>query len=919
MPPPDTRVHDILDSYLPPMARLRSNLLRCTVYRDINHLAVISLDDTPQHHIGTVFGVCTQPAGRKCVNHLKAATVQMSDDELKRVRREVAELEPPPEHHGGALYLRAELPEEDGDPPIRVPIVCAVREDDLVEVCFRQAITCDVLGLDENEHDYETFDKRFSRFVSWPRTIVPRTSPSDVPTPPSPVFTRAHGSELAAHSRSFAGDDGWRFFAGTSPAFRACRITAHHALDIGRFAFASRSAVRPSQRLAEREGLSREKEEAVAIAFSFANPPTDLPRRSTPIPLPLLANVQLHSLSPSLATFFALDDMPAEAQPAAQPAQLPPAPADVNSKADDKKVRQRTDWTVNGLDVVMDGFLKDWNNLADTKKARRQFHARVLKDILPKWTQETDPEEAIYNYFKNHGGKASHTRATTPDDVHINSKDLFAKSRAKGPSELWAEVPENKARIMQNCEGKNEVGAGGRQAATRRALFEQLLAEEKAIWEEKARAPLSCEAQEAAMARNREALTDRLSALFQGAIGDGANRVGDAVFYCLLGFNDHRKPVQVKHIFAGNKLAGQTFPAWGAPNWRPSLNDGGNTYTTPQQPAEELDEIDDGLLYEDGRPMLPSWGADMTGRKAAEILWAFFRGSWARAHRGVPEVPVLAPEAITLRLLALEWPAPIFSDPDALTVVRLSALCGPTSRSRSPQVEAAAPQVEDAVPQVEDAVPQVEDAASEVAEAPPQVADERAHDNAVTEPAGDLAMVDNSVVVEGDVDNDGRTRNNAMSDDGSAPDDETAKTGNTTDATGMDEDEEIEDEDWEMVGAHDEINANEAEPPKTRRRGRGRRDGEVAGMDIDGSAIEDDGANSAKDSDTEEPATKKPRVASGRRGAQTSAKGGNNNSVMKSRAKASKASGGSTSAPARVLRSTAQSSKPNTRAATRKA
>ncbi|KAH9926048.1 uncharacterized protein B0H18DRAFT_954920 [Fomitopsis serialis] len=593
--------------------------------------------------------------------------------------------------------------------------------------------------------------------------------------------------------------------------------------------------------------------------------------------------------------------MPAEAQPAAQPAQLPPAPADVNSKADDKKVRQRTDWTVNGLDVVMDGFLKDWNNLADTKKARRQFRARVLKDILPKWTQETDPEEAIYNYFKNHGGKASHTRATTPDDVHINSKDLFAKSRAKGPSELWAEVPENKARIMQNCEGKNEVGAGGRQAATRRALFEQLPAEEKAIWEEKARAPLSCEAQEAAMARNREALTDRLSALFQGTIGDGANRVGDAVFYCLLGFNDHRKPVQVKHIFAGNKLAGQTFPAWGGAElatqlerWRQYVCEVLPTQP-PQQPAEELDEIDDGLLYEDGRPMLPSWGADMTGRKAAEILWAFFRGSWARAHRGVPEVPVLAPEAITLRLLALEWPAPIFSDPDALTVVRLSALwekirenqekdthfafedAAPQVEAAAPQVEAAAPQVEDAVPQVEDAVPQVEDAASEVAEAPPQVADERAHDNAVTEPAGDLAMVDNSVVVEGDVDNDGRTRNNAMSDDGSAPDDETAKTGNTTDATGMDEDEEIEDEDWEMVGAHDEINANEAEPPKTRRRGRGRRDGEVAGMDIDGSAIEDDGANSAKDSDTEEPATKKPRVASGRRGAQTSAKGGNNN------------------------------------------
>ncbi|TFY54297.1 hypothetical protein EVJ58_g8945 [Rhodofomes roseus] len=197
----DPRVKAIVHNLLPSRTRLRNSLLPCAVLPEVRHVAIASLGATNPSSLGKVFGVCTLPQGHRCLNHLKPAQLQMSEVQLQYIRERVAHLDPPA-RLGGSVYVGADITAtalaptptqgpgrphlqtvavdvhiyiKNGDVPILLPVLCIDRGD-LLELTFRQTITCDVLGLKARD-SYELFNHQLRGFVAYPRAHERRYFP----------------------------------------------------------------------------------------------------------------------------------------------------------------------------------------------------------------------------------------------------------------------------------------------------------------------------------------------------------------------------------------------------------------------------------------------------------------------------------------------------------------------------------------------------------------------------------------------------------------------------------------------------------------------------------------------------------------------------------------------------------------------
>lgn len=125
--PSDPRVQDIVKTYLPPYAAMRAGMIPCTTNPAIPHMMVTSYGVTNTNSLGLTFEIvsnrvlcapysdndvlqCRQPNGRKCPQHAKPLSVQMSPAKLAYVRASVAALDPPPTLAGAALMIGPPLP-----------------------------------------------------------------------------------------------------------------------------------------------------------------------------------------------------------------------------------------------------------------------------------------------------------------------------------------------------------------------------------------------------------------------------------------------------------------------------------------------------------------------------------------------------------------------------------------------------------------------------------------------------------------------------------------------------------------------------------------------------------------------------------------------------------------------------------------
>ncbi|KAH9828697.1 uncharacterized protein C8Q71DRAFT_487354 [Rhodofomes roseus] len=252
-------------------------------------------------------------------------------------------------------------------------------------------------------------------------------------------------------------------------------------------------------------------------------------------------------------------------------------------------------------------------------------------------------------------------------------KTFFSKGRAKGPSERWAEVPENKALIQQHMDQTKAVGQGGRFAATRKALYDKLPQDEKDHWETLGPPEPSPEEERATMAANRRNLAPNFVELFTSLIGVGVHCVGpDAAFYVRWAVTEPSGEVDNKEMYVGPHPQGQNFQQY-ARGLMEELNIKwlgfiGDAFTQPKMGLEH------GITYVNDRPMLPESRPEWNGLKMIEVLLIYFRATWLYAHRGAGDVPALSATMISEHLKSLEWPAPDLSQATGATLEQVYPL-----------------------------------------------------------------------------------------------------------------------------------------------------------------------------------------------------------------------------------------------------
>ncbi|KAH9830171.1 uncharacterized protein C8Q71DRAFT_862754 [Rhodofomes roseus] len=338
-----------------------------------------------------------------------------------------------------------------------------------------------------------------------------------------------------------------------------------------------------------------------------------------------------------------------------------------------KQKKPRTNWQELGLVELLQSHMAGWNASGDDTQRRKAFLDKVVAEIAAsgKWKPKnpTNLRAVTRTWFKNHKNDTHDSGSESEDDVPDNDnatqKSIFSK-RAKGPSERWAEVPENKARILQYMDPTKGAGQGGRIAAMRKRLYDELPQEEKDYWESLPPPEQTPDEVEADMAENRKKLPDTLSEMLRSLIGVGPHRIGNTIFFVRWAIMPADGELDTMQFYVGDEPDGESFIDYA----------GGLMAENTQWVgySQKALRVGHGITYVNGRPMLPESRPEWNGINMIEVLQEYFRAAWHYAHQGVDEVPVLTAASISERLAHLGWPTPDLSQATGATVEQVFPL-----------------------------------------------------------------------------------------------------------------------------------------------------------------------------------------------------------------------------------------------------
>ncbi|TFY54296.1 hypothetical protein EVJ58_g8944 [Rhodofomes roseus] len=313
-------------------------------------------------------------------------------------------------------------------------------------------------------------------------------------------------------------------------------------------------------------------------------------------------------------------------------------PLDIAQGKGRVRIRTRLTWDNVRKDIMLK-YADEW--CGGTSNTREAVVSRIVVEFQKmtlEWPWETTMEGAIRNWMRNYqtklfsksqAGNSDVEPSKTADKLNMYSQQLMSKPRAKSGSEIWGMQPENKALIKHSMPSEPAVGDGGRQAAVRRQLFEDLSDEEQEHWNQLALEPPTAEAVVAAKRRNREVIVRRVIELFRSVINDTVTGVGRAAFHVRMGIENDNGPPTYAQTYVGPYLDGQSFNQFAG-----GLDKENGLWTEfidlligQQRLGEEL-----GITYEGTRPLLPEHDTQWAIAKTKDVLWTYFKACWVHAH-----------------------------------------------------------------------------------------------------------------------------------------------------------------------------------------------------------------------------------------------------------------------------------------------
>ncbi|EPS94989.1 hypothetical protein FOMPIDRAFT_1054615 [Fomitopsis schrenkii] len=708
----DPRVKTLVEDALPPALRLHDSVLGCAAYRHVRHLAVASLGVNGAETLGLVYGVCPLPAGMKCANHMKPATCQMSDVDLKFVREAVAEMRPRAVL-SGVMYVEGELPPQskgewrgvrhppiatmtldvwvyvkDGCMPIRLPLICAIQDDVQVEVVFRQPITCAVLGFSMADTDikYERFHHGVGRFVSHPR--------------PHEKLYIVRGEHLVYRAKDVVDCPGakdlavGRPFQPQLPAFLD-HLRAQQTPSKGGVARGSRTASSASPALSSTSVLADDFDVSIASPARVLRSGLILPDNDSPSSSRTLTSTSTNTQRVNvdaaenpdclvMARSIPSDDNPLVSE---DDDAVVESNKEILSRKAQRRVKRakkanvsdseatRSTWKNGPFERAMYERLAGWKSRKQSERPLyvRETEARLLS--IADWDQPTPILQAMTNWFRNHRRdsleKWLEREAEAAMKENQTGTTLFKKPRRLAASELWAK--DNKEYILENVDSDVENGIGGHFASVRSVLFKDEGEDVRDHYEKLANAPPPDADIEKIMDKNKCLLPAKVSEMLESAQGRGVHKCGHFTYHCRIGWRDsvgRLHSVQlcgghpdgekdfIKHMEGKLEKESMEFMTWS-----------GRTL-----PKTHIG-MDVGLTYqEDGTPMLPneddsSWNAPKMG----EVLWLYFTAVWEHVF-GDLDAPPLTPALVSQQLKALEWPDVDFTNLEVLKACQVYPL-----------------------------------------------------------------------------------------------------------------------------------------------------------------------------------------------------------------------------------------------------